>query len=82
MSDSRCKKLVGQLYQLLDGEVTEEQVAFFQEHLEECGSCLERLGVEIHFNMLLKARCKAEEACPDKLLVDIKDALQAEIGLG
>lgn len=81
MSSSRCEELVGQLYQLLDGEITEAQVEHLQNHLEECGSCLERLGVEMHFTMLLRARCKQEADCPDQLLLSIRDALKAEIKL-
>ncbi len=77
--DSHCQKLVGSLYQLLDGEVTEEQVEFLQEHLEECGACLERLGVEMHFTLLVRSRCVDDENCPDHVILDIKTALQAEI---
>ncbi|MEX2587937.1 MAG: mycothiol system anti-sigma-R factor [Actinomycetota bacterium] len=79
MTGSRCEELVGKLYQLLDGEITEDQAEYLQKHLEECGACLERLGVEMHFTMLLRARCRQEAACPDKLLVSIRDALHAEI---
>lgn len=79
MSESRCEELVGHLYQLLDGEITEDQVQHLQNHLEECGSCLERLGVEMHFTMLLRSRCAQEEACPDQLLISIRNKLQAEI---
>ncbi len=80
MSDeAHCQKLVGSLYQLLDGEVTEEQVEFLQEHLEECGACLERLGVEMHFTLLVRSRCKDDQDCPDHVILGIKSALQAEI---
>lgn len=80
MSDeAHCQKLVGSLYQLLDGEVTEDQVEFLQEHLEECGACLERLGVEMHFTLLVRSRCQDDEDCPDHVILEIKSALQAEI---
>ena len=77
--EGHCEKLVGSLYQLLDGEVTEDQVKFLQEHLEECGACLERLGVEMHFTLLVRSRCGDDEDCPDQVLLNIKKALQAEI---
>lgn len=79
MNDDHCQKLVGSLYQLLDGEVTEDQVEFLQEHLAECGPCLERLGVEMHFTLLVRSRCREEANCPDQVILDIKSALQAEI---
>ena len=81
MSKSRCEELVGQLYQLLDGEITDDKAEYLHSHLEECGACLERLGVEMHFTMLLRARCRQEAACPDRLLLSIRDALHAEIKL-
>lgn len=77
--EGHCEKLVGSLYQLLDGEVTEDQIEFLQEHLQECGACLERLGVEMHFTLLVRSRCQDDENCPDQVLLDIKRALQAEI---
>lgn len=77
--DAHCEKLVGSLYQLLDGEITEDQVEHLSEHLAECGACLERLGVEMHFTLLVRSRCCGEESCPDQVLLNIKTALQAEI---
>jgi len=77
--EDHCQKLVGSLYQLLDGEVTEDQVQFLSEHLAECGPCLERLGVEMHFTLLVRSRCQYEAPCPTQLIVNIKSALQAEI---
>lgn len=79
MSDEHCRRLVGSLYQLLDGEISQDQVEYLQEHLEECGACLERLGVEMHFTMMVRSRCRDEVNCPDQVLLDIHNALQAEV---
>lgn len=79
MNDARCEKLVGSLYQLLDGEVTEEQIEYLQEHLEECGACLERLGVEMHFTLMVRSRCQDDPGCPEQLLLNIRSALRAEV---
>jgi molybdopterin/thiamine biosynthesis adenylyltransferase len=67
VSDPDCVKLVGQLYQLLDGEIS-----------DECGDCLVRLGVEAHFTQLVKERCRSI-GCPDQVVVRIRQALKAEI---
>ncbi|HEX2052830.1 MAG TPA: zf-HC2 domain-containing protein [Actinomycetota bacterium] len=77
--DAHCRKLVGSLYQLLDGEVTEDQVQYLSEHLAECGACLERLGVEMHFTLLVRSRCQETPCCPDHVIVNIRTALQAEV---
>lgn len=78
MNDPDCVKLVGQLYQLLDGEIGRRQVEFLQSHLEECGDCLMRLGVEAHFTRMVREKC-AGGNCPDEVVVRIKQSLQAEI---
>ncbi|MGQ0678389.1 MAG: zf-HC2 domain-containing protein [Actinomycetota bacterium] len=78
MNDSDCVRLVGQLYQLIDGEIGEEQVEFLQAHLEECGDCLMRLGVEAHFTHMVREKC-AHGDCPDEVILSIKQALAAEV---
>lgn len=78
MSDSRCKQLVDQLYELLDGEVSDERLSFLQEHLDECGACLERLGVEMHFTLMVRTRCEHQD-CPEQVIMRIRTALEAEV---
>ncbi|MEX2552130.1 MAG: mycothiol system anti-sigma-R factor [Actinomycetota bacterium] len=78
MNDPDCVKLVGQLYELLDGEIGQRQVEFLQTHLEECGDCLMRLGVEAHFTRLVRERCSGGD-CPDEVVLRIKRSLHAEI---
>jgi mycothiol system anti-sigma-R factor len=79
VNDPDCVKLVGQLYQLLDGEISDEDVDFLKAHVDECGDCLMRLGVEAHFTQLVKQRCAGHDECPDQLVVRIRRALKAEI---
>lgn len=79
MSVAACRRLLDQLYELLDGELAEEQITHLQSHLEECSECLERLGVELHFSLLVRCRC-AQEGVPGPVLERIRHALQAEIG--
>lgn len=78
MNDPDCVELVGQLYQLLDGEIAQHQVEYLQNHLDECADCLMRLGVEAHFTQLLRERCAGSQ-CPDQVVVRIRQALHAEI---
>ncbi len=78
VSDPDCVKLVGQLYQLLDGEIADEDVAFLKAHLDECRDCLMRLGVEAHFTQLVRERCGGS-GCPEQVVVRIRRALKAEI---
>lgn len=78
MSFGACNSLLDHLYQLLDGELSQEQVDHFQSHLEECSECLERLGVELHFTLLVRGRCSREKV-PPQVIERIRYALQSEV---
>jgi mycothiol system anti-sigma-R factor len=78
MSLGACNSLLDNLYQLLDGELSPDQVDHFQSHLEECSECLERLGVELHFTLLVRGRC-SQEKVPPQVIERIRYALQSEV---
>jgi mycothiol system anti-sigma-R factor len=78
MSFGACNSLLDNLYQLLDGELSPDQVDHFQSHLEECSECLERLGVELHFTLLVRGRC-SQEKVPPQVIERIRYALQSEV---
>jgi mycothiol system anti-sigma-R factor len=78
MSLGACNSLLDNLYQLLDGELSPDQVDHFQSHLEECSECLERLGVELHFTLLVRGRC-SQEKVPPQVVERIRYALQSEV---
>ena len=78
MKVAGCRSLLDHLYELLDGEISEDRLTHLQAHLEECSECLERLGVELHFSLLVRGRC-SQVSVPSPLVQRIRDALQAEI---
>jgi mycothiol system anti-sigma-R factor len=78
MSLGACNSLLDNLYQLLDGELSPDQVDHFQSHLEECSECLERLGVELHFTLLVRGRC-SQEKVPPQVIERIRYALESEV---
>jgi mycothiol system anti-sigma-R factor len=78
MDEAGCQELVEHLYNLLDGELSPEEADHLQGHLEKCSSCLERLGVELHFSLFLKSRCP-DGSCPDLILERIRFSLASEI---
>lgn len=71
-----CRDVLQRTYLFLDGEAlsVSERVEI-QEHLEACGPCLERYGLEREFQTLL-AKVKNREVCPQRLRSRILELLE------
>lgn len=54
---SDCEDLVETIYQYVDGDCDDTARARLAEHLKNCPSCLEQLGIEQQVRQLLRARC-------------------------
>ena len=70
-----CKEVLARAYMFLDGEglsVVDRQE--IEVHLEECGPCLERYGLEKETQALL-ARLRGKAPCPDGLKTRIFNLL-------
>ena len=62
-----CREYLARAYLYLDGEVlSEAERTEIQVHLEECGPCLERYGVEREL-VAVMARLRTATRCPDAL---------------
>lgn len=68
--------MLEQAYLILDGEdVDEGERRHIQEHLEACGPCYERYGLEQEVKGLI-ARLRGCTTCPDNLRVRITTLLE------
>ncbi|AGP31373.1 mycothiol system anti-sigma-R factor [Corynebacterium terpenotabidum] len=54
---SSCEELVDVLYEYVDGGCDEKLRVRLAEHVRDCPSCLEQLGIEQQVRQLLRARC-------------------------
>ncbi|HWC15083.1 MAG TPA: zf-HC2 domain-containing protein [Actinomycetota bacterium] len=68
----RCKEIFENAYQraymLLDGEgLSEAERIEIETHLEECGPCLERVGVEREVISVVITRLRGATPCPEAL---------------
>ncbi len=62
-----CREVLQRTYLFLDGELLSvSQRLEIQGHLEDCGPCLERYGLEKEFHGLL-AKVRNREVCPEAL---------------
>lgn len=63
----KCRHTLEQAYLFLDGEgLTAEKRLEIQVHLEECGPCFERYGLEREVTVLIQ-RLKGTQPCPKSL---------------
>lgn len=82
--DATCEDVLAEVWLFLDNECDDTRRAILRQHLDECGSCLERYGIEEHLKELLHRKCGGEHApedLRDRLRSSIRDSVlrQAEI---
>ena len=61
-----CAEIIERVYLYLDGEIDDDVKSRIRNHLDECGPCLRRFGLEQEVKALV-ARCCSEQA-PVELL--------------
>ncbi len=61
-----CTAAMRQLWDYLDGELTEERMAAVRAHLDRCGGCLPYADFERAFLEALSG-CKSKECAPEAL---------------
>jgi mycothiol system anti-sigma-R factor len=72
--ETDCSQVIAEVWLLLDRECSAERRRKLEQHLDECGPCLEQFGIEEHLKALLARKCGGEHA-PDAL----KEKLRASI---
>lgn len=71
-----CKEVLERAQLFLDGEVLESSERIeIETHLEECGPCFKRYGVEREVRMII-ARLKGSDHCPNELRAKIESLLE------
>lgn len=71
----RCRQILERAYLYLDGEgLTESERLEIRVHLEECGPCFERVGLEEEVAKVV-SRLRGCSPCPDELRLRIQAQL-------
>ena len=60
--ETDCSQVLAEVWLLLDGECSGEERLKLEQHLDECGPCLEQYGLEEHLKELLARKCGGEHA--------------------
>ena len=67
-SDNKCIEM---LNLVLDEEATEEERAFFMDHMEKCMPCYENYQVDMVIKKLIKENCCGQKV-PQQMIDDIR----------
>ncbi len=72
-----CNETLREIYEYLDGELTNDEKAKLRRHLEECQPCFEAFDFEAELREVIRKRCT--ESVPESLRDKVRLALlQAE----
>jgi mycothiol system anti-sigma-R factor len=71
-----CNEAVHQLYDFLDGELTEERRREITVHLDDCAPCAGAAEFEAELRAVIASRCK--DRVPDALIRRVAEAIDAE----
>jgi mycothiol system anti-sigma-R factor len=73
--ETDCSQVLAEVWLLLDDECSSEERHKIQQHLDECGPCLERYGIEEHLKELLARKCGGELA-PDTFKAKLRASIR------
>jgi len=64
--ETPCEEVLAEVFLFLDNECNEVNRARIQQHLDECGPCLRKFGIEDEVKALVHRKCGGDRA-PDSL---------------
>jgi mycothiol system anti-sigma-R factor len=80
--ETDCREVLDRVFEFLDGEMGQLDVARIKQHLDECGPCLKQYDLDVVLKTLLRRSCACEQAPQElrqKILVRIT---QVRLDLG
>lgn len=80
--ETDCREVLERVYEYLDGEMNDGDVAKIREHLDECSPCLKQYDLDVALKALVRRSCTCEqapEALRQRILVRITE-VRLELG--
>ena len=71
-----CNQTLRELYQFLDGQLTDDDRLHIQRHLDDCSPCLAAYDFEAELRLVVRSRCTDE--VPESLRARIARAIEGE----
>jgi mycothiol system anti-sigma-R factor len=73
--ETDCSQVLAEVWLLLDGECSSIERQKLEQHLDECGPCLEQYGLEEHLKELLARKCGGDRA-PETLRAKLQASIR------
>lgn len=73
--ETPCAEVLAEMWLYLDDECVCERREKLRQHLQECGPCLARYGLEEHMKALLARKCGGEHA-PETLRRRLRESIR------
>jgi mycothiol system anti-sigma-R factor len=73
---AECNETLRELYQFLDGELTDADREHIQKHLDDCSPCLAAFDFEAELRQVVRNRCV--DAVPESLRARIARAIETD----
>lgn len=77
-----CREVLARVYEYLDGELTDDDVAKIRQHLVECSPCLSEYDLDVALKALVRRSCECESAPEDLRARIMVQITQVRIELG
>jgi mycothiol system anti-sigma-R factor len=77
LSEINCEEVLKQVDLYLTAELSTEEIENIAFHLEECGSCDDRVDVHVRLRRIIATKC-GQDAPPHTLLTRIRSLLEHE----
>jgi mycothiol system anti-sigma-R factor len=77
-----CDKVVTEVYQFLDGELTGVRRSQIEWHLRKCSPCSDSFHFEERLMLLVKRSCTDDEEVPAELFDRLQALIQQETAEG
>ena len=71
-----CNDALRELYEFLDGELTDERKTLIKDHLAGCNPCLEAFDFEAELRIVISRRC--HDDVPESLKLRIAHELELQ----
>lgn len=71
-----CNDALHELYQYLDGELTDGRRKVIAQHLSDCGECFEAFDFQAELRQVIAHKCRDE--VPDALKARVAQVLEGE----
>jgi mycothiol system anti-sigma-R factor len=74
MAEGNCDDSLHELYEFIDGELTDDKRAAIQQHLDDCPPCYEAFDFEDELRRVIARKC--QDKVPESLRQRIADAIR------